>query len=165
MRSCDPRRAAPDSRCIRPCIGGNHPSALISLPSSVTLKSVVPIKFKIYEDENLVITTAEGSVTPEDLVAHAQALANTPNRPSCELVDFSEQVQVTLPSSSVRNAAFFLADRDENPPGSRLAFVAKTDAIFGMARLFEANRAHPNVAIRVFRDRDEAMQWLREGGD
>ncbi len=125
----------------------------------------MPLRFRIDTDANLVITTAEGEVTAEDLAEHARALAAHPDRPLFELVDFSDRVDVTISPDVVRSAAFFLAEHDANAPGARLAFVAKSDVIYGMTRLFQANRSHPNVAIEVFRDRDEALRWLHEGMD
>lgn len=120
----------------------------------------MPFRFHIDQEADLVLTIAEGDVTAEDLIAHARALARTPDRPLHELVDFSDRVDVTIPTEVVRNMAEFLSQEDGNPPGSRLAMVAKTDAIFGMLRLFEAHREHSNVALRVFRNRDEAFDWL-----
>lgn len=122
----------------------------------------MPLRFRIDDEAGLVITTAEGRVSAEDLLAHARELALTPNRPHRELVDFSDRVEITVPTEAVRQMAAFLANEDVNIPDSRLALVAKTDAVFGMMRVFQAHREHSNVAIRVFRDRDEALRWLTE---
>ncbi|MBW2241509.1 MAG: hypothetical protein JRH01_05940 [Deltaproteobacteria bacterium] len=125
----------------------------------------MPLHFRIDEEAGLVITTAEGRVSAEDLVAHARELAKTPNRPLRELVDFSETVEITLPTEAVSDAAMFLRDEDQNAAGSRVAMVAKADAVFGMMRLFEAYRAHSGVLIRVFRNRDDALRWLAGEAD
>ncbi|MBW2397174.1 MAG: hypothetical protein JRG95_23235 [Deltaproteobacteria bacterium] len=125
----------------------------------------MPLHFRIDEEAGLVITTAEGRVSAEDLVAHARELAKTPNRPLRELVDFSETVEITLPTEAVSDAARFLRDEDQNAAGSRVAMVAKADAVFGMMRLFEAYRAHSGVLIRVFRNRDDALRWLAGEAD
>ncbi|MDJ0869099.1 MAG: hypothetical protein QNK03_23525 [Myxococcota bacterium] len=120
----------------------------------------MPLRFRIDLDADLVLTTAEGIVSGEDLTDHARKLADTPNRPLRELVDFSDRDEVTVPTETVRQMASLLSERDQNTPGSRVALVAKTDAIFGMMRLFEAHREHPHVTLRVFRDREEALRWL-----
>jgi len=127
--------------------------------------AAMPLHFRIDEEAGLVITTAEGRVSAEDLVAHARELAKTPNRPLRELVDFSETVEITLPTEAVSDAARFLRDEDQNAAGSRVAMVAKADAVFGMMRLFEAYRAHSGVLIRVFRNRDDALRWLAGEAD
>ncbi len=120
----------------------------------------MPLRFRIDEAAGLVITTAEGEVTGEDLLAHARALASTPGRPPRELVDLSDRTEVPISTEVVRGLAEYLSAADENVPGSRVALVAKSDAIFGMMRVFQAHREHANVELRVFRDRDEALRWL-----
>jgi hypothetical protein len=120
----------------------------------------MPLRFRIDHAADLVITTAEGRVSVEELHAHARELARTPNRPLRELVDFSDCVEISVPTEAVRLTAKSLSDDDENAPGSRVAMVANADAVFGMLRLFRVHREHSDVAITVFRDRDEALRWL-----
>lgn len=120
----------------------------------------MPLRCRIDEEADLVVTTAEGPVTAEDLLAHARTLVRTPNRPTRELVDFSDRVEITVPTDAVRRTARLLADEDANAAGSRVAMVAKTNAVFGLMRLFEVYREHSSVAVRVFRDREEARRWL-----
>ena len=124
----------------------------------------MPLRFLIDSDAELVLTTAEGEVTTEDLMAHARELASTPNRPLQELVDLSDRAEITIDTDAVRQVAEYLNEADDNTPGSRLAMVAKTDAIFGLLRIFEAHREHSNLTIRIFRDRSEAFDWLMRLG-
>ncbi len=120
----------------------------------------MPLSFEIYEDLDVVITTAEGLVTSEDLADHAAALINQPNRPLRELTDFSDRVEITVSVDSVRDAGTRLQYEDTNPPGSKLAMVARTEALYGLLRLFQAHREHPNVEVLITRDRNEAVRWL-----
>lgn len=46
-------------------------------------------------------------------------------------------------------------------PGTRRAFVAETDAVFGMARMFALQAEGLGQTIEVFRDRKKAEEWLR----
>ena len=125
----------------------------------------MPLRFWIDHEKDLVVTTAEGEVTAADLMDHARALAATPDRPTRELVDLSERAEIPVPTDAVRQMARFLADADANTPGSRVALVAKTDALYGMLRLYQAHREHPSVAMQVFRDRAAALRWLDGSGD
>ncbi len=43
------------------------------------------------------------------------------------------------------------------PAGSRMAIVASDDLVFGMSRVFQA---HLDENVSVFRDYDEAREWL-----
>jgi hypothetical protein len=42
----------------------------------------------------------------------------------------------------------------------RVAFVAPSDAVYGLARLFAIHRAQAHLQLQVFRDRDNAFEWL-----
>jgi hypothetical protein len=44
--------------------------------------------------------------------------------------------------------------------GSRRAFVASSDTIYGLARMFELARVGAEDEFRVFRSMDEARAWL-----
>jgi hypothetical protein len=120
----------------------------------------MPLQFAIHEDLNLVVTTAAGSVTAQDLETHAQELAAVPDRPYRELVDFRDRESAEVDLEAVREMANFLRDHDANPPGSKLAMVATADVVYGSLRVYEAHRAHDSLAIRVFRNREEALDWL-----
>ncbi|HJP59883.1 MAG TPA: hypothetical protein VJ865_07780, partial [Gemmatimonadaceae bacterium] len=45
-------------------------------------------------------------------------------------------------------------------PGTRRAFVATTDAVFGMARMFAMRAESVGQTIQVFRDLTQAREWL-----
>jgi hypothetical protein len=45
-------------------------------------------------------------------------------------------------------------------PGSRRAFIASEDAVFGLARMFAMHAEAQGQTIEVFRDRVKAEAWL-----
>jgi hypothetical protein len=45
---------------------------------------------------------------------------------------------------------------------SKVAIVAPRDHVYGIARMHETLREHPNVSYRVFRLEEEAVAWLLE---
>ena len=121
----------------------------------------MPMRYRVDEDLGIVITTAEGGVTGEDLQRHAQALAADPGVQGLdEMVDLSDRRHVDASAGAIRETARLLRERGLNKEGGKLALVAGSEAIFGMARLYAAHRDHPNIGIRVFRDRAEALEWL-----
>jgi hypothetical protein len=121
------------------------------------------LEFRIDVASDLVVTTSpDGNVTLEDLARHARALAARPERPLRELVDFSEHARITVPFETLRDTAGFLRDHDERP-GTRVALVAGSEAVYGALRVFAAWRESGAAAVHVFRDRDAALAWLDEG--
>ena len=93
---------------------------------------------------------------------HAETMANDPRRKESldELVDLSGVQGGSVPTRAIRDLAQFLLEKDRNTPGTKLAFIAPSDAAFGLARMFEAYRDHPSFEIRVFRDSASALGWL-----
>ena len=124
----------------------------------------MPIDYRIDGDWGIVVTMVSGEVTTEDLRGHATALANDPRARECdELADLSGVTGVSVPTEAVRGMAEWLRDADTNRPGGKLALVAPTDVGFGMARLYEVHREHPDIEVRVFRERGDALDWLGLG--
>ena len=125
------------------------------------------IDYRIDGEWGIVVTTVSGEVTAEDLRRHATALASDPRARECdELVDLSGVTGDSAPTDAVRGIAEWLRGADTNRPGAKLAFIAPSDLGFGMARLYGVHREHPDIEIRVFRERGDALNWLgvREKG-
>ena len=122
----------------------------------------MPLRFRIDGERDLVVTTADGLVTGGDLQEHALKLTSTPNRPLRELVDLSGACKTNVSAKAVQRMATWLAEREEDRPGSMLALVAGSESIYGMLRMFEAYRDRPHLSTRVFRDTGDAMSWLEQ---
>jgi hypothetical protein len=65
------------------------------------------------------------------------------------------------PSEEVRAAATEMAARCTAP--GRCALVADAAVVYGLLRMFEAFSDRGAVAVRAFRDREEALAWLSAG--
>lgn len=120
----------------------------------------MPIGFHIDRSLGLVITEAVGSVDVADIAEHIERLTNTPDRPPREIADFSSQARLTLAPAVARSAARALAAIDGGDEGSRLALVARSDAVFAILRVFGAHRQEGGLEVRVFRAREPALRWL-----
>ena len=106
----------------------------------------------------IVFTVGSGALTDDDIRAHQQSLAKNPDfRPNLrQLLDTRAVTEVKVTPEGVRAAVA------GNPfgKGAKRAFVAATETIFGMARMFEQSRVNPQDEFRVFRSMDEARAWL-----
>jgi len=107
-----------------------------------------------------VYTTATGDIDPGEFYAHVQALvaANLFKQP--QLID-TRAAHYTLSSIQVRKFADFLKQyRMEHGP-TRVAFVTTNDALYGMMRMLMILSEDYDPGFNVFRDYDEAEQWIR----
>jgi hypothetical protein len=75
------------------------------------------------------------------------------------LVDFREVTLLT--GDSIGFAA--AASVQLYAPGTRRAFVASEDHVFGLMRMFATYSERVGQAVQVFRDIDEAERWLEAG--
>jgi hypothetical protein len=83
-----------------------------------------------------------------------------------EFVDLSDVTELeVLSTSRPRELAWTAALMDVPGQSTRLAIVAPTDYLFGLARMYAAYRGLQNRGaklVQVFRTRDEARAWLEE---
>ena len=124
----------------------------------------MPISYRIDPERGLVVTTASGILTDDDIIELKRQLAADPDFKAGmrELSDVRAVTDLQVSTNGVRR----MVAMDERPASTanrhKLAIVAGTDATFGMARMYqmftESNQPH----VAVFRDYDKARQWLGE---
>jgi hypothetical protein len=119
----------------------------------------MPGCYKIDKERRLVMTTAFGVVTKEDLLDHQDKLMADPNFDPTfsQLLDFAHMTKLDLKAADVK----LLAERNIFAPTARRAFVVPEDVAFGMARMFEMLReGKGEQGIRVFRTLEEGLGWV-----
>ncbi len=121
----------------------------------------MPISYDIDKKRRLVTSRLWEVVTNDEVDDHNRRLRTDPDfDPGYrQLIDLSGITEIRITTPKVTAAA-----QDQYfTPGTRRAFVATTDATFGMARMF-ATRAEPSgQTVEVFRDRRKAEEWLFGG--
>jgi hypothetical protein len=119
----------------------------------------MPAFYKIDKERKLVLSTGSGVLTREDLLGHQERLSRDPDfHPDfSQLSDFTHITKTELTPADVRLAA----EKSIFSPHSRRAMVVKDDLQFGLARMFEIHRdLAGETGIRVFRNIDEALDWI-----
>lgn len=122
----------------------------------------MPAFYTIDKERGLVLSSGAGILTKEDILGHMNRLSTDPDfDPNfCQLLDFTNLTAVEIGPDDVRE----FAQRDIFSSDSRRAFVVKDDLHFGLARMFGIHRElRGEMGIRVFRNFDEAMDWISEG--
>ena len=118
----------------------------------------MPATYEIDKERRLVTTRLWGSVSEKEIYEHNEKLRTDPAfDPSYrQCADMSALTEVTVSTDMIRDTAndqFFL-------PGTRRAFIASTDAVFGMARMYALRAEGLGQTIEVFRELEPAKEWL-----
>src|SRR5206468_766239 len=124
----------------------------------LNLSEEVPISYDIDPNERLVVSRLSGVVTNDEVQIHNSSLPTDPQfDPSYrQLIDLSGITEIRITTDTVTTAA----QNQYFTPGTRRAFVATSDATFGMARMFAMRAEAGGQTIEVFRDRKKAENWL-----
>jgi hypothetical protein len=122
--------------------------------------------YEIDKERRLVTSTASGVITLPQVWAHQEKLLKDPDfDPSfAQLLDVTRVTKVELSSEDVRR----VAESNTLSSNPRLAIVATSAFVYGLARMFQIFREMTGEeGIRVFRDRDEALAWVlsKDGAD
>lgn len=119
----------------------------------------MPAFYKIDRENRLVMTTASGTVTFADALAHQEKLRRDPDfDPSfSQLLDVSFVTRLEITSEHVR----LLAQSSSFSQDSRRAVLVSNDTAYGLARMFEMLRESAgDTGIEVFRSLEEALDWV-----
>ena len=76
-----------------------------------------------------------------------------------DLADMTQVERLEISTKAVRQLVSMF-EAPELQSDSKLAIVAASDHVFGMARMYETLSSHTSEHIRVFRDMAEAEAWL-----
>ena len=126
----------------------------------------MPVAYQIDHVQRLVIASPHGVLTDEDIFGYQQEVWSRADvKGYDELIDMAGVTQVEFVSSKrIAFLADLSASMDAPALTSKLAIIATADLHFGLARMYETYRETARQGtklVRVFRDRNEALQWLR----
>ncbi len=129
----------------------------------------MPIDYRIDHERRLVLATAHGELTEDDLFTYQKTAWSDPAHAGYgELVDMTDVAAVKMPSvAGMRNLAALSASMDTPGRASRFAIVAPGDLAFGLGRMYQSYRelkTDSTKKVAVFRTRDEALDWLAGAG-
>jgi len=125
----------------------------------------MPINYNIDHDQCLVMATPHGVLTDGDVFGNQQEVWSRADTSGYnELIDMTGVSQIEFISADrVADLADLSGSMDSPASASKLAIIATAELHFGLGRMYQARRemAEPSTkVVRVFRDRQEALQWL-----
>ena len=116
-------------------------------------------RYSIDPQRHLVLTVFDGDVSDADARAHVEALDADPqfDRKMSELVDLRGVTSTSVTSAGIRGAA----SAPVHALSARRAFVAPTDLLYGLARMYQGywNQGYDDE-VAIFRSVEPALQWL-----
>jgi hypothetical protein len=120
----------------------------------------MPISYRI--EGNLVLTTASGVLTDDDILQLKKQLVGDPAfKPGMgELSDVRAVEQLAVTPEGVRLMVQHDAAHADQVRTIRLAIVVAKDEVFGMARMYQMLTEGTVDNVKVFRDIAEARAWL-----
>ena len=118
----------------------------------------MPTSYAIDPKLGLITSRLWGAVTEDEVHDHNARLRSDPDFVSNyrQLVDMTGVTEIRVGTGMINSTSLdqFFA------PGTRRAFVASNDAVFGMARMFALRAEGLGQVIEVFRDMNRAKEWL-----
>ena len=117
----------------------------------------MPVSYRIHAERRLVVTRWSGAVTLEEAKSHFAALASDPAfDPTMDHLSYAEAVEEDVSFGELR----VLARESPFTGTGRSAIVASENRIFGVSRQYVALTRISDRAVRVFRELNEALDWL-----
>jgi hypothetical protein len=124
----------------------------------------LPISYQLERESALVQTCCRGDVTFEEVADHFRELGAEPDLPPQldVLIDLREAS--SLPETGqIRSLMLELEQLQGRVKWGAWAVVASSDAMFGIARMFQAFAEGHFQTSRVCRELEEARSWLASG--
>ena len=121
----------------------------------------MPVSYRIDRELGRIVTHCSGPTTLKEVLAHFDELELDPDCPPGldVLLDLSEQT--SLPNvGQIRTAAERAGDASRRVGFGACAIVVGSEALFGMARVFETFTEQHFTRTAVFRSREAAEAWL-----
>jgi len=121
------------------------------------------IHYRIDTSINRITTRAFGEVTLDEVLQHFDELSADPRfEPDLDVLLDLVDCKTVPDADQIRTAAERVTADFTPLHFGKLAIVVASEALFGMLRMFHSFSESAFSAAQIFRDRDEALQWLGE---
>ena len=120
----------------------------------------MPMTIDLESIDGIAIGIAHGSLTLDEIKESAAAMWRAVGAPDVRILWDLRDARFNLAKTEVQDLAEFVKGL-VSAPTVRTAFVAPRDLEFGLLRMFEMLRKAEGVRTSVFRDKERAVEWLR----
>jgi len=122
----------------------------------------MPIRIDFRKDGGI-LAEVTGKLRAKDLIGLNDSLYDNPEHIRairCQICDLTGVTEVDVPSEEMARLAQQDTQAADANPNMLIALVGNRDLTFGLARMWEAHAAGPELETVVFRRRDEAERWI-----
>lgn len=122
----------------------------------------MPIDYDIIEDKQIVVAKGSGVVTGADVISHLDSLAADARytAPMKKIIDYRSIESIDISSE---DAVTIALKKDTFSPkfrGERCAFVSPGNATYSTSRVHQSLVNTNDINTAVFRQIEEALDWL-----
>ena len=124
----------------------------------------MPVELKYFSDGYGIELVGQGVVTGEEIQNCNRIIysGDTLRRQKYQLVDFAEVEELVVSNADIAELAHQDIEASKINPNIIIAVVAKHSLAFGLARMWEAHADKATFETMVFRERREALAWIKE---
>ena len=120
----------------------------------------MPISIHYDPEQNILYTDATGAISIDDIMSYYSEIEHMNLNPQYSvLADYSE-ASIELSYDDVKRMTSRRRKVSQGSDSVKIAVVAKSDVVFGVARMYEAMINDERFKVNAFRDREKAVQWL-----
>ena len=122
----------------------------------------MPIEYDIIDDKRLVLAKGSGVISSVDIIEHLYRLAadSRYTAPMKKLVDYRFIEDIQISPEEAQEIAQKKRSYSSTFCGERCAFVSPEDGTYGTSRVHQALSESSNTNTEVFRQIEEALEWL-----
>ncbi|MBC8198621.1 MAG: STAS/SEC14 domain-containing protein [Desulfobacteraceae bacterium] len=120
----------------------------------------MPISIHYDPGQNVLHSKATGVISFKDIMAYYSKIERLDLKPGYSvLADYTEG-STDLKYNDIARMVEKRRSISLKSGMLKIAVVAKSDVVFGMARMYQAIIGEEHFEVNVFRDRGEALRWL-----
>jgi hypothetical protein len=124
----------------------------------------MPLSITYIEDGGIMVK-AESVLTGSQIIEVNDVIYESPEKIRkilYQIGDFTDVSELSISSAEVERLATQDREAFKINPNMFIALVAKKDFIFGLARMWEGLAYKPPFETMVFREMDDAQEWITE---
>ena len=124
----------------------------------------MPAEIVYLEDGYGIELIGKGIVTGEEILNCNRIIysGDILRRQRYQLVDFAEVEELVVSNADIAELAHQDIEASKTNPDIIIAVVARQNLAFGLARMWEAHAEKATFQTMVFRERREALAWIKE---
>jgi len=121
----------------------------------------MPISIDYDPEKNVLYSKAAGDISIEDIMAYYSKIERLDLKPGYSvLADYTEAGIDDIGCNEIARMVERRRRLHREVHPVKIAAVAKSDLVFGMAKMYQAMIGEEPVDVNVFRDQEKALQWL-----